>query len=154
MASTSKATVRRARPADLDALLPLLAAFSRAEKIPFHRARVAEGLRRLLRARGLGVVAVASRPERQCLDGYAIGTFGYDLEFAGPDAFLTDLFVRPDARGQGLGTRLLADVTAALREGGARAVTLLVYPRNVAARRLYAAAGFEEISRIPMVRRL
>ncbi|HVY38167.1 MAG TPA: GNAT family N-acetyltransferase [Polyangia bacterium] len=154
MASISNATVRRARPADLDALMPLMAAFNRAEGIAFRRARVAEGLRRLLRERSLGVVALAARPGRRRLDGYAIGTFGFDLEFAGPDAFLTDLFVRPEARGQGLGARLLAEVTTALRDGGARAVTLLVYPKNIAARRLYAAAGFEAIRRIPMVRRL
>jgi ribosomal protein S18 acetylase RimI-like enzyme len=154
MRSTSNATVRRARPADLDALLPLMAAFNRAERIPFHRARVAEGLRRLLRERRLGVVVVAASADRRRLEAYATGTFGFDLEFAGPDAFLTDLFVRPEARRQGVAARLLAEVTTALRDGGARAVTLLVYPRNTAARRLYAGAGFEEVRRIPMVRRL
>lgn len=154
MPPTTNATVRRARPADLEALMPLMAAFNRAERIPFHRARVAAGLRRLLRARRLGVVVVAAPPGRRRLDAYAIGTFGFDLEFAGPDAFLTDLFVRPEARRRGLGARLLAEVTAALRDAGARAVTLLVYRENTAARRLYAAAGFEELRRIPMVRRL
>jgi ribosomal protein S18 acetylase RimI-like enzyme len=97
---------------------------------------------------------VAERRDRRRLVGYAIGTFGFDLEFADPDAFLTELFVRPDARRQGLGAGLLAEVMTTLREGGARAVTLLVLPENGAARRLYAGAGFEEIPRLAMVRRL
>jgi ribosomal protein S18 acetylase RimI-like enzyme len=146
--------IRRARPADLEALLPLMAAFNRAERIPFRRARVAVGLRRLLRERRLGAVIVADAADARRLDGYAIGTFGYDLEFAGPDAFLTDLFVRPRRRREGLASRLLEAVTRALRDGGARAVTLLVYPENTAARRLYAAAGFKELPRVAMVRRL
>jgi len=154
MAATPETNLRRARPADLAALMPLMAAFNRAEGIPFHRGRVAVGLRRLLRERRLGIVVVAPSPDRGRLDGYAIGTFGFDLEFAGPDAFLTDLFVRPDARREGLGARLLDAVMNALRDGGARAVTLLVLPRNTAARRLYVNAGFEEIPRLPMVRRL
>ena len=76
------------------------------------------------------------------------------LEFAGPDAFLTERFVRPEERQQGLGQRLLDAVTTALRDAGARAVTLLVLPENTGARRLYARAGFKELPRIAMVRRL
>jgi ribosomal protein S18 acetylase RimI-like enzyme len=146
--------VRRARPADRERLLPLMAAFNRGERIPFHREAVSSGLRRLLRDGKLGVVVVAERQGSKGLDGYAIGTFGFDLEFAGPDAFLTELFVRPNKRQAGLGGRVLAALTGALRDGGARAITLLVWPENTSARKLYARAGFEEISRIPMVRRL
>lgn len=154
MATNRPAKLRRARLTDVGELLPLMAAFNRAERIPFRRSRVIVGLRRLLRERRLGVVVVAESADRPRLDGYTIGTFGFDLEFAGPDAFLTELFVRPTRRQEGLGARLLAAVTSALRDGGARAVTLLVSPENGSARRLYARAGFEEIARVPMVRRL
>jgi len=154
MASTPETRLRRARPADLDTLIPPMAAFNRGERIPFHRKQVAEGLRRLLRERRLGVVVVAPSNGRRRLDGYAIGTFGFDLEFAGPDAFLTELFVRPEMRQRGLGMRLLGAVMSALRASGAGAVTLLVLPENTAARALYARAGFDEIPRVAMVRRL
>jgi ribosomal protein S18 acetylase RimI-like enzyme len=154
MGLNAEPRLRRARPADLEALMPLMAAFNRAEGIPFRQARVALGLRRLLRERRLGIVVVAVSPDRRRLDGYAIGTFGFDLEFAGPDAFLTELFVRPKVRRQGVGARLLDAVTSALGASGARAVTLLVLPENAAARRLDARAGFEEIPRHAMVRRL
>jgi ribosomal protein S18 acetylase RimI-like enzyme len=147
-------TVRKARPADVEPLLPMMAAFNREEGIPFQRARVAPALRRLVREPRLGVVVVASSAKDQRLVGYAIGTLGFDLEFAGPDAFLTEIFVDPPQRGSGLGARLLDATSRALRERGAAAVTLLVRPENVAARRLYARAGFRELPRLPMVRRL
>jgi ribosomal protein S18 acetylase RimI-like enzyme len=154
MTPADRPKLRRARRADAEPLLRLMAAFNRDEEIPFRRARVAPGLRRLLRERRLGVVVVAESADRRGLDGYAVGTFGFDLEFAGPDAFLTEIYVRPDQRGRRLGAYLLEAVTGALRDGGARAVTLLVRPKNTAARRLYARAGFEEIPRLAMVRRI
>lgn len=154
MPAIADVKLRRARPTDLEELLPLMADFNRAERIPFRRARTIGGLRRLLRERRLGIVVVAESADRRRLDGYAIGTFGFDLEFAGPDAFLTELFVRAEGRRRGLGARLLAAVTNGLRAAGARAVTLLVLPENAAARRLYSSAGFEELPRIAMVRRL
>jgi len=131
-----------------------MADFNRDDGIPFRRARAVPGLRRLLRERRLGIVMVAEGAVARRLDGYAIGTFGFDLEFAGPDAFLTELFVRAESRRYGLGARLLEAVTNGLRAAGARAVTLLVRPENVDARRLYTAAGFEELPRLAMVRRL
>ena len=154
MRSIGDVNLRRARTTDLEELLLLMANFNRAEGIPFRRARAIPGLRRLLHERRLGIVVVAESADRRRLDGYAIGTFGFDLEFAGPDAFLTELFVRGDSRRRGLGARLLAAVTKGLRDAGARAVTLLVLPENAAARRLYASAGFEELPRIAMARRL
>lgn len=154
MPSTTDVKLRGARLSDLEELLCLMADFNRAEGIPFRRARVMGGLRRLLRERRLGIVVVAQGAAPRRLDGYAIGTFGFDLEFAGPDAFLTELFVRAESRRRGLGARLLAAVTSGLRAAGARAVTLLVLPENAAARRLYASAGFAELPRIAMVRRL
>jgi ribosomal protein S18 acetylase RimI-like enzyme len=147
-------TVRKARSSDVEPLLRLMGAFNREERIPFRRARVAPALRRLLRERRLGVVVVAVTADGRRLAGYAIGTLGFDLEFAGPDAFLTEIFVAARERRGGLGAGLLEATTRALREAGAAAVTLLVRPENVGARGLYARAGFREIPRLPMVRRL
>lgn len=154
MDSTDRTGVRAARPADLAALLQMMAAFNRAEAIPFRRARVAPGLRRLLHQRRLGIVLVAAHPDRPALDGYAVATFGYDLEFAGSDAFLTELFVRPARRGRGIAARLLGEVARRLGAAGAGAVTLLVRPENRVARRLYVRAGYAEVRRVAMVRRL
>jgi len=91
------------------------------------------------------------------LCGYAVGTFGYDLEFAGPDAFVTEIFIRPEDRGAGEGRRLLDALTETMRKGGAGAIHLGVRRANRVARRLYAAAGFTPIPRLvlskPLARR-
>jgi [ribosomal protein S18]-alanine N-acetyltransferase len=150
MSATGAWTLRRARLDDAPELLDMMAAFNRVERIPFRRARVAPGLRRLLRERRLGTVVVADGARG--LGGYAVGTLGYDLEFAGPDGFVTDLFVRARHRRAGLGALLLEAAVSALHQAGARAAHLAVRPENRPARRLYARRGFTEVPRLLMSR--
>ena len=56
--------------------------------------------------------------------------------------FVQDLYVRPVARGQGLGRALLAASVQAAADWEPGFVTLIVQHKNVAARRFYAAQGF------------
>jgi ribosomal protein S18 acetylase RimI-like enzyme len=126
----------------------MMAAFNRGERVPWRRKRVLPALRRLLREPRLGRVVVAEARAGEKLHGYAIATFGYDLEFAGPDAFVTEIYVRPRHRGAGEGRRLLDAVAEKMRKGGASAIHLGVWPSNRTARRLYASAGFTPIGRL------
>jgi len=57
---------------------------------------------------------------------------------------INNLAVRPELRGQGLASRLLADVMAESARLGADRATLEVRRSNTAALRLYAKAGFAE----------
>lgn len=122
--------------------------FNLGEEIPWRPRLVTRALRRLLREPRLGAVLVAERSQR--VVGYIVATFNYDLEFAGPDAFVTELFVHPDARQRGVGRKLLAAMVAHLRKEGALAVHLLVRPDNLNARLLYESAGFAEVPRVLM----
>jgi ribosomal protein S18 acetylase RimI-like enzyme len=65
-------------------------------------------------------------------------------------AFIRSLYVAPQARGQGAGQQLLA---AALQQAwswqGVEQVTLSVTASNEAAVRLYKAAGFMAVGRMP-----
>src|SRR5262245_19604337 len=99
MDSPGPPKIRLARLSDLPALVAMMGAFNRADHVPWRRARVLPALRRLLRDPRLGRVLVAEAHPGDDLRGYAVGTFGYDLEFAGPDAFVTEIFVRPRYRG-------------------------------------------------------
>jgi ribosomal-protein-alanine N-acetyltransferase len=78
------------------------------------------------------------------------GVIGYVVAyFAAEEAEVANLAVVPEARGQGIGARLL---DAALEEGqsrGAEEFFLEVRESNVAARRLYAGREFEEVGRRP-----
>lgn len=56
---------------------------------------------------------------------------------------INNLAIHPDARGRGLGTRLLGRVLEEGARDGARRATLEVRRSNDAARRLYRRMGFE-----------
>lgn len=86
--------------------------------------------------------------------GYSLATYGYDLEFGGRDAFITELFVEESVRGRGLGRRLLDATVQQLRERNVNAVHLMVRPDNARARSLYLGRGFREAPRILMTKRL
>jgi ribosomal protein S18 acetylase RimI-like enzyme len=139
---------------DEESLLPLMIDFNRAEGIRWNAEPMIAALRRLLRNPDLGLVLVAREHEARTIVGYAIATFGYDLEFAGRDAFVTELFVRPTHRRNGLGRKLLASLIEALRARDTKAVHLMVRPDNELARSLYVAAGFVVSPRIMMTREL
>jgi len=60
---------------------------------------------------------------------------------------LTRLAVAPEARGQGIGARMLESVLIEARARGANALFLEVRESNQSARRLYERAGFAEVGR-------
>jgi ribosomal protein S18 acetylase RimI-like enzyme len=64
---------------------------------------------------------------------------GWDEGFRIPSL---GIYVRPDARGQGLATRLTAFLHRAARDKGAPRVRLRVYPDNTAAIGLYEGLGY------------
>lgn len=132
----------------------MMVPFNRGEGIPWRPALIEAALRTLLRSRRRGVVLLAEGARGGGPLGYAVATFGYDLEFGGPDAFLTELFVRADKRGRGVARRLLRGTVAELRRGGARAVHLVVRPENRSAIALYASERFEPVPRRLMTLRL
>ena len=58
--------------------------------------------------------------------------------------YVSDLFVRPEWRGQGIGVALLAEAEKHGRALGIGQMTIGVLAVNAAARRAYAKAGFED----------
>jgi ribosomal protein S18 acetylase RimI-like enzyme len=146
--------IRPAEGGDIPALVPLMAAFNALEGIPWRPGPVRRALERLLREPALGRVLVARSGAGGELVGYGVATFGYDLEFGGPDAFITELFVAPEARERGIGRGLLQALLRDLGERGAAAVHLMVRPENDAARALYSSAGFHAVPRVMMTKDL
>jgi ribosomal protein S18 acetylase RimI-like enzyme len=142
-----------ARVEDVPFLLARMAEFNREEGIDWDPARGEAPLRRLLGDASLGRVYVV-RDERGTPAGYAVVTYGFDLEFGGPDSFLTELWIDQGARGLGLARRALERMERDLREGGFGALHLQVRAENAEARRLYASAGFEGTTRIFLSKRI
>ena len=76
--------------------------------------------------------------------GIAVCFLGFSTFAAKPLINLHDLFVLHSARGTNLGQALLESVAEKARNIGACKVTLEVQSENLRARRVYAAAGFEQ----------
>ena len=67
----------------------------------------------------------------------------------GRAAWLEDMIVDPDWRGQGLGSQLLAHAIREAKAAGCLRVTLLTDQTNEAAMRFYRRAGFEPSAMTP-----
>ena len=137
--------LQAATPADVPVLLAMMVDFNQGEAIDWDSERGEAPLRHLLAHPELGQVSLLQQGAQPI--GYGVVTYGYDLEFSGRDAFLTEFYLAPAARGQGQGRRALDLLLAAARAQGARALHLQVRPDNPAALRLYLAAGFKGTTR-------
>jgi len=131
---------RIASEAEVPLLLSLMEPFNAFEGMPWDAAAKERALRTLLRDRQLGVAALLEG-EVGAL-GYFVLTWGYDLEWDGRDAFLTELFLVPAVRGRGHGGSALEAVEVVAREHGARALHLLVRHDNIVAEHLYTSHGY------------
>jgi len=142
----SSLRLRIAAPEDVPLLLGMMEPFNTLEQTPWEPVAKERALRTLLADPSLGVVGLLAGEGGPT--GYFVLTWGYDLEWDGRDAFLTELFLVPEARGRGLGSRALEHAEAVAREHGARALHLMARDENVAARRLYARHGYASPPRV------
>jgi GNAT superfamily N-acetyltransferase len=139
-------SVRGAGSRDIEVLLPLVERFQEFERIPFDAADARRNLTRLLAEPRLGQALLAEIDGRAI--GYAVLTYGYDLEYGGMDAYLTDLFLVAEERDRGIGSWLLGKVEEAARSAGVQALHLMVAPSNHRAHHVYYRAGFRASPRL------
>ncbi|HWE27049.1 MAG TPA: GNAT family N-acetyltransferase [Polyangia bacterium] len=143
---------RLATDADVPIILTMMADFNAIEAIPFDPAVFAPRVHELVGRSEVGGLLVFTVDGSAA--GYAIVTWGWDLEFGGRDAFLTELYVAAERRRHGVGRQGLAAAQAFARVNGAHALHLLVRHENAAARALYEAAGFATQPRLVMTKPL
>jgi len=74
--------------------------------------------------------------------GYMVITFSYRLEYRGYYAFLDELYLRAESRGQGLGTQALNFLKAECQRLGVKVLQLEVKQDNPQAAALYNKVGF------------
>jgi len=142
----SSLTCRIACDTDIAVLLEMMNSFNALEQTPWEPHAKERALRTLLADVNLGVAALLIAVDAPV--GYFVVTWGYDLEWDGRDAFLTELFLEASARSQGLGKQAMMLVELTAREHDARALHLMVRDENLAARRLYAGCGYVSPPRI------
>lgn len=135
-----------------EALLLLIRAYYEFDQIHFDAAAIRPALEKLLNDASLG------RAWFLCIEGKQIGyvmlTFGFDLEFGGRQATVTDLYIDPQHRGNGYGTAALQQVEQTCRSLGICAFELQVERSNHAALRFYEKFGMHRHDRIPMSKQI
>ena len=147
-------TLRPATPADLGTAAVLFDAYRRFYgQLPdvdrarrFLAERLAAGDTTLILAVDPGSSPVRVHPAGQAAAGAGLGFTHLFPSFTSvgtaPVVILNDLFVAPEARGQGIGAALLAAAEAHARDVGAVRLVLQTATGNAAAQRLYERAGW------------
>jgi len=136
-----KPTIRPAEPGDVAQLCDMIHALARHHgDVP--TVRLQELHRDLFADRAWSRALVVEEPGQAELLGYALLIPKWQAQTARRGMDLHHLFVRPDHRGQGLGTRLVAAAEAAARVEGARVLSVGTHPMNDQAHAFYAHLGF------------
>lgn len=79
--------------------------------------------------------------------GYAVVVFSFSLEYGGLEVELDEFFLRPEARGQGIGRAAMNLVLGEVAALGAVVVRLETEAENEDARAFYRRLGFRDLER-------
>lgn len=132
------ATLRRAGPSDLAALLPLQEAYEREEVLtPIHRFNAAACGASLARSLERQIVVLAEE------GGTVVAKAGTNARGLAVDQ-VGGVYTLPSRRGRGLAAALVAFLLAEI-EGSGRRASLFVKPLNAPALSLYRGLGFVEL---------
>lgn len=145
------AALHLAKPADLDRLLPLVAAFHAEMHIDQSDEGRRAGIAPLLEGSPLGAVYIVG-PALAPI-GYVVVTFGWSVEFAGMDGFVDEIYIRPGVRGRGIASEVLSGLCKALAGAGVRALHLEVDKDDEATQRLYERLHFQIRDRYTLMSR-
>jgi GNAT superfamily N-acetyltransferase len=134
--------VRRATPADADAIGCLLHDFNREYGDPTPEPAELAARISMLLATDTVVLLAGDGP-----DGLAVLRFRPSLWSAALECYLAELYVVPDRRGHGLGRALMEAAIEAARAHGADHMDLGTGEQDVVARALYESLGFRNTER-------
>ncbi|MBV9670299.1 MAG: GNAT family N-acetyltransferase [Acidobacteriales bacterium] len=136
---------RAASRGDIPRVLPLMRDFCEFEKLWVDETR-RTALLELLIDDGRSGRLVLIETEGQ-LAGYFVMGFGFSIEFGGRDAILDELYVAPEFRNRGLGTRAIEHAFEICRELGIACLHLEADYFNERAHQLYLRHGFKDHER-------
>lgn len=152
MVGSSAVDFHQATFGDVDAILPLIRSYYDFDKIPFDEATIRRAVGELLADASLGEAWLLR--DGKASVGYFVLTFGFDLEFGGRQATLTDLYVAPSHRRRGLASEAIHLAENVLAKRGIGALELQVERDNAEAFAFYRRLGFEEHDRAPLSKRI
>lgn len=134
-------TLETASFADLPAIEALVADLHNAEHIEMDRKERDSALRMLIERPEIGGMWVIR--VQGTVIGYIAVAYGFSIVFGGRDAFLDEICVVADRRGQGIGAAAIKQLKTILSAKDIKALHLEVNKDNQRAQRLYGSLGFE-----------
>lgn len=148
----SNLIVRRGGPEHAADLRRLLAVQLAEHHVDVPAAALASAIDGVIGMPKRGFFLVALR-DGACI-GVAYVSFIWALEHGGHAAWLEELYVVPEHREGGVGTRLLEAVIAAAEASGCAALDLEIDSAHERVRPLYVRHGFTPLSRTRVVKKL
>jgi GNAT superfamily N-acetyltransferase len=146
-------SIRRAKPADVPLILQFIKDLAEYERDPLAVVATEASLHQHLFGTGLAPHRAAA-PTAECLigevdsipHGFAVFFHNFSTWKGRPGMYLEDLFVRPEARGAGLGKALLAAVAKIAHDRGCPRLEWAVLDWNTPAIDFYVALGAKPMS--------
>ena len=132
---------------DIDLALEFVREYYALDHIPFDWGRVRRGLLEIANDAALGQFWFVRHEDQDV--GHALLSYGFDLEFGGRTATVTEVYLREAHRGLGLGTAVFEALEQHCAERGVQTLELQAERENTAARRFYTRLGFQAHDRVP-----
>lgn len=137
---------REAQITDLDILMRYMQEFHKFDHVEaFDEIPARRAMLKVISDKTIGRVWLIQ--QAQDTVGYIVLTLAYRLEYRGYYAFLDELYIREDKRGQGIGTQALAFLKDSCPALGATLLQLEVKQNNPQAAALYNKVGFTSQAR-------
>lgn len=132
--------IREAAEADVPAILEMIRGLAEYEKLAHTVTATEDALRQTLFGPRPCAEVLLACEDNACL-AFALFFPNYSTFLAKPGLYLEDLFVKPEARGRGLGFALLRRIAAIARERGYGRIEWSVLDWNEPAIRFYKKLG-------------
>ena len=142
MTTKPHVTIRQASIFDIDAVAPLFDAYRQFYRKPSDLTAATQFL--LDRVRNGDSIVLTANTDDDGVVGFAQVYFSFSSVSMARVLILNDLFVVPEARHVGIGTRLLEEVVSIGKKMEAVRITLSTEANNVVAQALYKGKGWKE----------
>jgi diamine N-acetyltransferase len=142
--------MRSARPDDMDQALQFVNEYYVYDGIDSDAGRVRAGLLQLLENPAFGQFWFV-QDQGQAV-GHVVLTYGFDLEFGGRTATVTEIFLRESHRGRGFGHAIFAFLDDHCASQNVLVLELQAEHENIRAQGFYRQLGFHAHDRIPFSR--
>ncbi len=140
MTEAEGVSFRRLAAADRATAIDLIRAYYAGEGYEFSPPDIERAVDEIVAGAGLAHLWLIERSGEAV--GYLCLAAGFSLEAGGGDYFLDEIYVTPEARGEGIGTMALDYAEQQCRALGARRLSLVTERANPRARAFYECRGY------------